>query len=101
MSEDEIEKLLRHGGDWIPDHPQKYLIVSRYLKKQGSLRRKALEQLEESLEIPEPTPNLEVTPPPSPPKEVPPPTEKVVENFAQNVMSEEALEKYFDLLLQT
>lgn len=46
VSEDEIEKLLRHGSDWIPDHPQKYLIVSRYLKKQGSLRRKALEQLE-------------------------------------------------------
>lgn len=47
---DEVDKLIRNGKDWIPDHPQKNLIVSRYLKKQGSLTRKALAefQVEES-----------------------------------------------------
>ena len=46
VSEDEIDKLLRHGSDWVPKHPQKYTIVSRYLKKQGSLRRQALKKLD-------------------------------------------------------
>lgn len=45
VSHDEVEKLIRQGSDWIPQHPEKNLIVSRYLKKQGSLTRKALEQL--------------------------------------------------------
>lgn len=46
VGEDEIEKLLRHGSEWIPEHPNKHMIVSRYLKKQGSLRKQALKQLE-------------------------------------------------------
>ncbi len=43
---DEVDKLIRNGKNWIPDHPQKNLIVARYLKKQGSLTRKALAELE-------------------------------------------------------
>lgn len=46
VGEDEIEKLLRHGNDWIPEHPSKHKIVSRYLKKQNSLSKQALKQLE-------------------------------------------------------
>ena len=32
----------------MPEHPNKHMIVSRYLKKQGSLRKQALKQLEVS-----------------------------------------------------
>jgi len=46
VGEDEIEKLLRHGSKWVPEHPSKHMIVSRYLKKQGSLKKQALKQLE-------------------------------------------------------
>jgi 3' terminal RNA ribose 2'-O-methyltransferase Hen1 len=43
---DEVEKLIRNGKSWIPNHPAKDLIVARYLKKQGSLTRKALAEFE-------------------------------------------------------
>ncbi len=43
---DEVDKLIAKGGDWIPNHPVKHLIVARYLKKQGSLERKALAAFE-------------------------------------------------------
>jgi len=45
VGEDEVEKLIRHGSDWVSEHPNKHLIVSRYLKKQGNLRKQALKQL--------------------------------------------------------
>jgi len=32
IGEEEVEKLLRHGEDWLPDHPEKGYITSRYLK---------------------------------------------------------------------
>jgi 3' terminal RNA ribose 2'-O-methyltransferase Hen1 len=47
MGEDEIEKLLKRGEGWLSQHPEKELIVSRYLKKQRSLTREALERLAE------------------------------------------------------
>jgi len=46
VSEDEIDKLLRHGEGWLQDHPARDLITRRYLKHQKRLARLALEQLE-------------------------------------------------------
>jgi 3' terminal RNA ribose 2'-O-methyltransferase Hen1 len=45
VAEDEIEKLLRRGEGWLPQHPEKDLIVSRYLKRQRHLTREALSRL--------------------------------------------------------
>jgi len=46
VAEDEIDKLLRHGEGWLPQHPARDLIARRYLKYQRRLTRLALEQLE-------------------------------------------------------
>jgi 3' terminal RNA ribose 2'-O-methyltransferase Hen1 len=32
VGEDEVNKLLQHGEDWLPNHPEKGYITSRYLK---------------------------------------------------------------------
>jgi 3' terminal RNA ribose 2'-O-methyltransferase Hen1 len=54
ITEDEVEKLLRHGADWLPSHPERELIVDRYLKHQRRLARAALEKLiEEDEEDPD------------------------------------------------
>ncbi len=45
VAKDEIEKLLKRGEGWLGAHPEKDLIVSRYLKRQRSLTREALERL--------------------------------------------------------
>jgi 3' terminal RNA ribose 2'-O-methyltransferase Hen1 len=45
VDDDEIEKLLRRGEGWLGSHPEKDLIVSRYLKRQRSLAREALDRL--------------------------------------------------------
>ena len=47
VGEDEIEKLLKRGEGWLGQHPEKELIVARYLKRQRSLTRVALERLAE------------------------------------------------------
>jgi 3' terminal RNA ribose 2'-O-methyltransferase Hen1 len=47
VGEDEIEKLLKRGEGWLGQHPEKDLIVSRYLKRQRHLTREALERLTE------------------------------------------------------
>jgi 3' terminal RNA ribose 2'-O-methyltransferase Hen1 len=47
VGEDEIEKLLKRGEGWLGQHPDKELIVARYLKRQRSLTREALERLAE------------------------------------------------------
>ncbi|MXW61770.1 MAG: 3' terminal RNA ribose 2'-O-methyltransferase Hen1 [Acidimicrobiaceae bacterium] len=44
---DEIDKLLRRGGDWLASHPQADLITSRYLRF-GSFAREALVRLSEA-----------------------------------------------------
>jgi 3' terminal RNA ribose 2'-O-methyltransferase Hen1 len=41
----EVEKLIRRGEGWLPAHPEREAIVTRYLKHQRSLARRALEQL--------------------------------------------------------
>jgi 3' terminal RNA ribose 2'-O-methyltransferase Hen1 len=45
VAEDEIEKLLRRGEGCLPQHPEKDLIVSRYLKRQRTLTMEALSRL--------------------------------------------------------
>jgi 3' terminal RNA ribose 2'-O-methyltransferase Hen1 len=42
VDEAEIEKLQRHGGAWIPAHPEKDLIVNRYLRHRRHLTSKAI-----------------------------------------------------------
>ena len=50
IGEDEVEKLLRFGEDWLPDHPEKALITRRYLKRNRRLMSLAFERLEEEAE---------------------------------------------------
>lgn len=45
VGEEEIEKLLHRGEGWLSDHPDRELIVSRYLKHRSPLTRLALERL--------------------------------------------------------
>ena len=45
ISRDEVEKLLRHGQGWLPEHPEQEHITKRYLERRGTLVRGALEQL--------------------------------------------------------
>ncbi|MFN3653296.1 MAG: 3' terminal RNA ribose 2'-O-methyltransferase Hen1 [Armatimonadota bacterium] len=47
VGDEEVEKLLRHGGDWLGAHPARELIAQRYLKRRRSLVRDALERLVE------------------------------------------------------
>jgi 3' terminal RNA ribose 2'-O-methyltransferase Hen1 len=42
---DEIDKLLHRGGDWVASHPDKQLIVERYLRYRRRLTTEALEHL--------------------------------------------------------
>jgi 3' terminal RNA ribose 2'-O-methyltransferase Hen1 len=46
VSSDEVDKLLRAGEGWLPDHPEQKLITSRYLARRWSLTREAMERLE-------------------------------------------------------
>jgi 3' terminal RNA ribose 2'-O-methyltransferase Hen1 len=45
VGEDEVDKLLRRGEGWLAAHPDRDLIVSRYVKHQRSLRDEALARL--------------------------------------------------------
>jgi 3' terminal RNA ribose 2'-O-methyltransferase Hen1 len=45
VDQDEIEKLLRRGETWLSDHPDRELIVRRYLRHRSHLAREALAQL--------------------------------------------------------
>ncbi|NOX29851.1 MAG: 3' terminal RNA ribose 2'-O-methyltransferase Hen1 [Actinobacteria bacterium] len=49
IGEEEIEKLLRRGGDWLAAHPEVEIITRRYLRF-GSFAREALAQLSEGME---------------------------------------------------
>lgn len=42
---DEVDKLLRRGGQWLAGHPDRDLIVSRYLRHDRHLTSDALRQL--------------------------------------------------------
>jgi len=47
VGRDEIEKLLRRGGDWLSIHPDRELITRRYLRHDRQLTREALARLME------------------------------------------------------
>jgi 3' terminal RNA ribose 2'-O-methyltransferase Hen1 len=42
---DEVEKLLRRGGEWLAAHPERELIANRYLKYQRPLAARAIARL--------------------------------------------------------
>jgi 3' terminal RNA ribose 2'-O-methyltransferase Hen1 len=48
VDEAEIQKLMRRGEGWLGAHPDRDLIVRRYLKKQARLYHPALAQLDEA-----------------------------------------------------
>ncbi len=56
VAEDEVEKLLARGGTWLADHPERDLIVRRYLRHQKRLTSAALERL---LEEDQPDPDAD------------------------------------------
>ena len=45
VSQDEVDKLLRRGQDWLALHPEREIITRRYLKHRRDLMRSALDQL--------------------------------------------------------
>ncbi|PTL80321.1 3' terminal RNA ribose 2'-O-methyltransferase Hen1 [Vitiosangium sp. GDMCC 1.1324] len=45
VTEDEVDKLLRHGEGWLAAHPERDAITRRYLRHQRSLAREALARL--------------------------------------------------------
>ncbi|GAB1544138.1 3' terminal RNA ribose 2'-O-methyltransferase Hen1 [Scytonema sp. NUACC21] len=47
VSDEEVEKLLRHGEGWLTAHPAREEITRRYLKRQHRLTRAALAKLAE------------------------------------------------------
>lgn len=49
ITNDEVEKLLKHGEGWLSTHPEKNLIAYRYLKSKKSLVSKAIDKLTEDL----------------------------------------------------
>jgi 3' terminal RNA ribose 2'-O-methyltransferase Hen1 len=48
VSTDEVDKLIRAGGDWLAGHPHKQLITTRYLSHRRALTRSALARLAEA-----------------------------------------------------
>lgn len=48
MSEEEIDKLLRHGGQWLRDHPKKNTIIRRYFDMKHGYANKAIARLLEA-----------------------------------------------------
>lgn len=47
VSADEVDKLVRAGGDWLPAHPERELVMTRYLRHQRSLVRDAVARLDD------------------------------------------------------
>ncbi len=45
VGEDEVEKLLAKGQSWLSSHPERNLVVARYLRHKRALARDALERL--------------------------------------------------------
>ena len=47
VGEDEVDKLLRAGANWLPDHPERELITRRYLRHRRELVTTAVGRLAE------------------------------------------------------
>lgn len=52
VSSDEVDKLVRAAGDWLPTHPARELITRRYLKNQRDLVATAVARLAEVDDLP-------------------------------------------------
>jgi len=52
VSADEVDKLVRAGGDWLPAHPDRELVMTRYLRHQRSLVRDAVARLDDTEGLP-------------------------------------------------
>lgn len=61
VGDDEVDKLLRRGGDWLPQHPAKEQIARRYLKHRKSLAQQAMERLANEIELDEAEPSATAT----------------------------------------
>lgn len=48
VSEDEIEKLIKHGEGWLSSHPARDKIINRYFNMKKSFAHKAIDRLTES-----------------------------------------------------
>ncbi len=48
VGDDEVDKLLRRGGEWLASHPERELISRRYLRHDRRLTRDALARLIEA-----------------------------------------------------
>ncbi|MCP9495929.1 MAG: 3' terminal RNA ribose 2'-O-methyltransferase Hen1 [Pyrinomonadaceae bacterium MAG19_C2-C3] len=51
VGDDEVEKLLRHGAEWLSGHPARDEIARRYLKHRSSLAREAVARLIEEDDV--------------------------------------------------
>src|SRR5262249_60477531 len=47
IGRNEVDKLMNRGGEWLARHPQRDLIISRYLKGLRTFTSEALERLTE------------------------------------------------------
>ena len=56
---DEVDKLIRSGGDWLATHPERELVVRRYLGRRTALARVALARLTELDDVPDDVPDDE------------------------------------------
>ena len=54
IGENEAEKLLHRGGDWLPQHPERGFITRRYLRYLAEYVNPTLERLMEGDEVEEP-----------------------------------------------
>ncbi|MDR0717596.1 MAG: 3' terminal RNA ribose 2'-O-methyltransferase Hen1 [Azoarcus sp.] len=54
IGKEEVEKLLRHGKEWLHAHPEKEFITRRYLSKSRALANLALQRLRADDEVYEP-----------------------------------------------
>jgi 3' terminal RNA ribose 2'-O-methyltransferase Hen1 len=59
VGDDEVDKLLRRGGDWLGVHPERELIAHRYLRHDRRLTRDALARIAVPDEDPDADPDAE------------------------------------------
>jgi len=53
VGRDEVDKLVREGARWLPEHPERHLIARRYLAHRGSLATSALSRLAAADDLPD------------------------------------------------
>jgi len=51
VGDDEVDKLLERGGEWLAAHPEREVIAKRYLKHQRTLSNEALSRLIEEEDV--------------------------------------------------